>query len=273
MTRRETFELAATHGFAIRGDAVLPEGARTGVVICHGFKGFARWGFFPYVAERIAGAGLNAIAFDFSGSGIGPDRESFTAQEAFERNTYTRELRDIGAVVEEGARRGWLGERFGLFGHSRGGGMAILFAGGDERVGALVTWSAIANVGRWARDEVAIWRKRGYHEVTNTRTGQVLRLGTDILDEVEVKGTSLDISAAAARVDAPWLIVHGAADESVSPDDARRLASAAPPGQARLRIVEGTGHTYGVGHPFRAPSETLERVTGETVEFFAEHLA
>lgn len=272
MIRSEGFELQYSDGFVIRGDALLPEEATTGVVICHGFKGFARWGFFPYVAERIAGSGLNAITFDFSGSGVGADRESFTAQREFERNTYTREMRDLGAVEQEGRRRGWLGDRYGLLGHSRGGGVAILFAAGNERVAAVATWSAIANVGRWARDEIEIWRRRGYHEVTNTRTGQVLRLGTDILDEVEVKGKSLNILAAAEQIEAPMLIVHGEEDESVLPEDARRLARAAGPERGRLLLVPGVGHTYGVGHPMSSPSEALERVTGETVDFFSRHL-
>jgi hypothetical protein len=65
----------------IRGEARLPDKAVGSVVICHGFKGFAHFAFFPYLAEKLAESGLRAITFDFSGSGIGEDRENFTNKE------------------------------------------------------------------------------------------------------------------------------------------------------------------------------------------------
>ena len=42
----------------------------------HGFKGFKDWGFFPHLADRLARAGLVAVSFNFSGSGVGPDGET-----------------------------------------------------------------------------------------------------------------------------------------------------------------------------------------------------
>ena len=93
----EAFELpagdpaAAAAGLRIRGEAripVRPPGATAqGVILCHGFKGFGRWGFFPYLAERLAAEGLTAVTFDFSGSGVGPDRETFTELHAFAANS------------------------------------------------------------------------------------------------------------------------------------------------------------------------------------------
>ncbi|MGH7665280.1 MAG: alpha/beta hydrolase family protein [Gemmatimonadaceae bacterium] len=274
MIHRDSFEFERDQGRTIRGDVLDPDGAETGVIICHGFKGFARWGFYPHLAERIADAGLRAVAFDFSGSGVGNDRESFDHPDLFARNTYTRELRDIGAVEHEAARRGWLGDRFGLFGHSRGGGVATLCAAENDRVGALVTWSAFANVARWREDEIELWRRRGYHEVTNSRTGQVLRLSPDILDEVEVKGAALNIVAAAGRIAAPWLIVHGADDESVSSADAERLHRASKQSGSELLIIDGAGHTFGATHPQDDElPPALDQATRATVDFFRKHLS
>jgi hypothetical protein len=57
-------------------------------VLVHGFKGFARFAFFPFLAERLAANGITAVTFNFSGSGVGEDMESFSDPAAFEENTY-----------------------------------------------------------------------------------------------------------------------------------------------------------------------------------------
>ena len=278
---REPFVLASAHAadgrtLPIRGEALIPEavaGTDATVVVCHGFKGFARFGFFPHLAETLAGAGLRVVTFNFSGSGVGPDGETFSDEAAFYHNTFTRELADLAQVVGEAGRRGWLDEHYGLLGHSRGGGMAVLHAARDPHVAALVTWAAIATVDRWSAQDKAAWRARGHADVLNTRTGQVLKLGTATLDEIErLAGGALDVAGAAGRVRAPWLIVHGTADETVGVEDARRLAAAAPREHVRLELIEGAGHTFDVRHPMSAPPPALERAVQLTTAFLLEHL-
>jgi len=271
---RELLELRSRHGGVIRGRALLSPEAMTCVIICHGFKGFSKWGFFPHLTRQIALAGFHAISFNFAGSGIGPDGKTFTDFAGFEQNSYTRELDDLATVEAEARRRGWLGARYGLVGHSRGGGIAVLHAAQSDRLGALVTWSAIADVGRWPSDELRRWRERGYTEVENSRTKQIFRLGRTMLDEVEqLRDTRLNIVAAAARVRAPWLIVHGTEDETVSFGDAERLRAAAAPGVATFLPVEGAGHTYGAAHPMSdPPPPNVERAVRATVEFLKAQL-
>ena len=79
----ERFEIPCKDGLSIRGEVYRAEPSLGAVIVCHGFKGFAHWAFFPYLARKLAEDGLTAITFDFSGSGIGRDRESFTDAEAF----------------------------------------------------------------------------------------------------------------------------------------------------------------------------------------------
>ena len=274
MIARELLELKSPNGGVIRGRILLTPEAMTTVVICHGFKGFSKWGFFPYLTKQIALAGFHALSFNFSGSGIGADGKNFTDLDAFEQNTYTRELDDLATVEAEARRRGWLGPSYGLVGHSRGGGMAVLHAASSARVGALVTWSAIADVGRWPAEERARWRERGYGEVMNTRTKQVFRLGTALLDEVEqLRETRLNIQAAAGRLRVPWLIVHGTADETVPFSEAERLRDAAAPGVATLLPVEGASHTFGATHPMSdPPPPNVELAARATVEFLRKCL-
>ena len=266
----EEFEISGTLG-PIRGDAYRARNAAGTVVICHGFKGFARWGFFPEVGKRIARAGLNAVAFDFSGSGVGENRETWSDEEKFSRNTFTAELADLDRVIAAARREGWVTGKFGLFGHSRGGGVAILHAAKDADVAALVTWNSISHVQRWSDVEADAWRKKGYTEIANSRTGQVFKMGTALVEDVAANAkSSLDIDAAAARVKAPWLILHGESDETVPAAEAERLHKASG-SRATLRVIPGN-HGFDGKHPLTEVPPSLERALGETVAFFTANL-
>lgn len=272
----------ATTGRVLNGYLDLPEGdgPRPTVVICHGFKGFMEWGFFPHLGELLSQRGFVAVRFNFSGAGMAPGDERVTDLAAFRDNTYGRERDDLLAVLaalgegELGAGRVDL-RRIGLFGHSRGGGAALLAAAGEawrERIGALVTWAAIGRLDRFGAEAMAEWRRRGEIPVVNARTGQELALGPEQLAEIEAAPPELDLAAAAGRRRAPWLIVHGEDDESVPVAEARALAAAA--GEPReLRIVPGAGHTFGARHPFAGPTPHLIQALNATQAWFRQHLA
>jgi alpha-beta hydrolase superfamily lysophospholipase len=271
---REPFDVPCKDGLSIRGEvyrAVKPVGS---VIICHGFKGYAHWAFFPYLAQSLAEKGLTAITFDFSGSGIGADRETFTEADAFATNTFSREQEDLEVLVDYLRRRKIITPRFGLFGHSRGGASAIVYtAATDSEVNALVTWAAISYVKRWTDEDALVWRRRGYAEITNSRTGQVMRLGTDLLDDVELHvKTKLNIEAAAAKVKVPWLIVHGSADETVPVDEGERL-HAASTRISTVRIIDGASHSFDAKHPLSVIPQNLETAVRETVNFFVRNSA
>ena len=276
MIQLDEFELWRDRGeeapLIIRGEARIPEKPAGTVVICHGFKGFAHFSFFPYLAEKLAEAGFRAVTFDFSGSGVGDDRETFTNRDAFTHNTYLQELDDLDAVVAEAQVRDWMEDGYGLFGHSRGGGIAILQAARDANVKALVTWAAISSTNRWLPEVVADWRQSGYIPITNARTGDVIPLSVEILHEVEEHGaTKLNIAASATQIKAPWLIVHGTDDESVPVSEGERLSSLAGTSGEFLRL-EGVNHSFGGKHPLEQMTPTLESVTQKTVAFFSRHL-
>ena len=271
-TSPEAFEIPCKDGLSIRGEVYPAESSLGTVVLCHGFKGFAHWGFFPYLARTLAENGLTAITFDFSGSGIGPDRESFTEPGAFAGNTLSREQEDLENLVDYVRRRKLINGKFGMFGHSRGGGTAILFtAGTDSNVSSLVTWSSISYPNRWSSEGVITWRRQGYAEVTNLRTGQIMRLDTDLLDDVELHGkTKLDIEAAAGKIKVPWLIVHGTGDDTVPSSEAERL-HALSPNVSTLRLIKGANHGFDAKHPLGEAPPVLEKVVLETVKFFVRN--
>jgi alpha-beta hydrolase superfamily lysophospholipase len=268
----ETFDIPCRDGLFIRGEAYRAENPVGSVIISHGFKGFAHWAFFPYLARTLAEHGLTAITFDFSGSGIGADRESFTEAEAFAGNTFSRDLEDLEIIEEHARRMKWIDGKFGLFGHSRGGGTAILYAASEAAsVNSLVTWAAISYPNRWSPEDVIAWRKRGHTEIPNSRTGQVMRLETDLLDDVELNGkTKLNIAAAAGKIKAPWLIIHGTDDDTVPISEAEHLHSLSK-GMSTLRLIEGGNHGFSATHPLAEVPPILRKVVLETAKFFVRN--
>ncbi|MEZ4455389.1 MAG: alpha/beta fold hydrolase [Gemmatimonadales bacterium] len=245
------------------------------VLIVHGFKGFKDWGMFPPFAERLARAGFTAVSVTLSGAGVDA-AGAFSFPERFGHNTFSAEQRDLDVLLAA-LDGGGLGvprpSSVGIVGHSRGGGAAVLLAGRQPRIGALVTWAAIATVDRWPPAVLEQWRAAGRVDVVNSRTGEVLPLYRDTLDDIEAnRAGSLDIVAAAGRVAVPWLLVHGDADETVPVREAERLAAAAATPQFERLTVPGAGHTFGAVHPFSGAPASLDAVFDASVRFLGRWL-
>jgi dienelactone hydrolase len=287
MDNPQPFTLSRPGGGVLHGLLDLPAapGRRPAVVICHGFKGFMEWAFFPPLARLLAERGFVAVRFNLAGAGMQPGDERVTDPAAFRANTHSQEVADLLRVLEAagteiGAERIDTA-RIGLLGHSRGGGAAILAAARPswrERIRALVTWAAISRVDRYSGEEKRRWRESGELAVINARTGQRLALGTALLDDIESHESheshgagGLDILAAAGLRSSPWLIVHGAEDETVPPDEAGALAAAAAPPR-ELLLIPGADHTFGARHPFAGPTPFLIQALNATQTWFRRHL-
>jgi len=247
---------------------------RPAVVIVHGFKGFKDWGMFPPLADRLARAGFVAVSLNLSGAGVDAEG-NFAFPERFGHDTISAALEDLERVLDAlsaGMLEAAPPSSIGLLGHSRGGGVVVLTAARDPRVTALVTWAAISHVNRWPADVVAQWRKAGRHDVVNARTGQVLPLYTDVLDDNERNADRLDILAAAGRLTAPWLLVHGDADEAVALTEGEQLAALVRHPASRHEWIEGGQHTFGARHPWAGGTPELERAFAASVAWFARYL-
>jgi pimeloyl-ACP methyl ester carboxylesterase len=269
------FRIPSADGYPLRGD-VRWQGspaAAPAVVVCHGFKGFKDWGFFPELAHELAGAGCLVVSFNFSGSGIGEKLTEFTDVERFEHATLSGDLDDVSRILDAlsaGELPGPPAVGVGLLGHSRGGAVSLLSAASDRRITCLVTWSSVAHFGRWDEETRRAWRERGHVEVVNARTGQVFHLSTDLLDDIETNGDGrLSLERAARELAVPHLIVHGEDDESVPVSEGRELAAW---GRGELLTIPATGHTFGAVHPFAGRTPALEEVLVRTVAFFRRHL-
>ncbi|MEM8711202.1 MAG: alpha/beta fold hydrolase [Planctomycetota bacterium] len=235
-----------------------PATGHASVVLCHGFKGFMDWGFFPWLSAELSSAGFVVVSLNASGCGVGDNPLEMDDEEAFFRDTYSRQLEDIARVRRFAAELEDVdADRIALLGHSRGGGMAVVSAA-ESPSAALVTWAAIDEADRFSESIKAAWREDGELCVPNGRTGQIHRLSVAALHDFETNAERLDIRAAAARLQEPYLAIHGRKDPTVDWVSADRLAAQAPRGKAL--IIEDADHGFGATHPLgeSRPASLLE---------------
>lgn len=240
------FAIPSEEGLPLRGNLESGDNPRALVVLIHGFKGFKDWGFFPFLAQRLVDHRLAVCRFNMSRSGIGEDDETFDRLDLFADDTYSTQLRDLATVVRHAQERFPSLPTF-LLGHSRGGAMAILGAQHVPNLRGVAAWSPIASVNRWDAGAMREWEMRGFIEVENARTKQVMRVSRRVLDDYRADPDRFDVEAAAARLQVPLLVVHGGRDESVPVDEGRLLAAKAR--DSSLLVIPRASHTYNAIHP------------------------
>ena len=269
------FSFPNGEGLPVRGDVEPAEGVGGPVVVCvHGFKGFKDWGFWPETSIRLSQAGYGVVRFNFAHSGVGPDLRTFSEPGLFESGTYTREVEDLREVLSRLGARALPGtedgdvSRVGLLAHSRGAVSALaVAASGEFPVRSVALWNPVSSVSWWGEELRQRWRKTGFWEVVNTRTGQLFRVKTALLDDAEGNRGLLDPVGNAEKLRVPLLSVVAAADDSVAPASGRSLASAA--GRfGSLHEIAGSGHTFGAVHPFAGATPALEEAILATREHF-----
>lgn len=247
--------VTATLHPAAREDAPL-------VVLCHGFKGFRDWGFWPHFAARLAARGLASLRFDFSHNGV--RERDYDRLDLFERDTWTRHAEDLDAVLAALFATS-PSRSIALVGHSRGGADALFAAAREARVRAVVALAPVSyTLPDWP--EVAATLERlGHYPIENTRTRQWMPVGRAFFEDAP-KHDPLD--AARRLAPRPLLVIHGDADTSVPIDCGRAIAAAH--GAAKFLVIENGNHVFGATHPFRAPTRELDFAIDATIEFLEE---
>lgn len=242
----------------------------------HGFKGFKDWGFVPYIGQFLSQRNLFVITFNFSHNGIGETMTEFTELEKFAANTFSREIRELSELIDA-FHGGFFGnsdsKAVGLLGHSRGGADAILTATDRADVAAVTLWSSVSTLNRYSDDVKRKWRKDGSLNIVNQRTGQVMKLSTTLLDEIEKLGNNrLSIEKAVAGLKRPLLVIHGENDEAVPVSEGKQIFDWSDKSCSAFHPIPNTGHTFDAVHPFRGSNDNLDKALDLTSRFFQESL-
>ena len=265
----KSFELSGADGHPIRGNIhAASADADSVLLVCHGFKGYKDYGFFPYLSQALS-PGRAVVRFNFSHSGIGDDHSTFQHPELFECDTFGKQIEDLGCVIAMASER-FSDARIAVLGHSRGGVTSLLSGGWDQRISAIITLSAPCRANRFSQEITDQLRRDGYILSPSARTGQSLKMSRDFLDEIEEIGERRNVEAAVRRLSQPLCVIHGSADPTVPAADAGAIVSWYP-GEAEQHIIEGANHVFDCANPMGEPSDAIGRVIQISNDFLRQH--
>jgi pimeloyl-ACP methyl ester carboxylesterase len=209
---------------AAQARRVPPRGT---VVLLHGYLQNRNYSV-PW-AVRLAEAGYRCVLLDLRGHGASTgDHISFGAFES----------RDISQVLDDLERRGWDVAHVGILGVSYGASIALLAAGHDARVSAVVAFEPFASAERAVPELMRAAFANEARGITDAQFAAAHR------KEAKIAGfewPQADIEAALAHTRAPVLFIHGEKDSWLSPDHSRELARHAPAG-SRLVLAPLDNH-------------------------------
>jgi pimeloyl-ACP methyl ester carboxylesterase len=215
------------------------------VILAHGFTGLkSETGrLFVSTARTLAERGLDALRFDFMGSG--DSSGEFTAM------TPRTEIADLHAVIDWARRRGY--RRIGVLGLSLGGGVSICTVAGRPagQIRALCTWSSVPSF--------KYWRRRSNDELLDPQNCSRVspRFFTDL--------PAVDIPAAYATIRCPKLQIQGDRDlPGFRKWFEKNMRPALPP--KRHVIIPGADHVF-------SQASHRRRVIRLTAGFFEKHLS
>lgn len=247
------------------------------LILVHGFKGFKDWGFGPYTGKFFANCGFFVLTFNFSHNGVGDSLTEFIEFEKFANNTFSLEISELSELISA-YLDGYFGNsnigKIGLLGHSRGGAIALLTAGNFNEVKAVSVWSTISKLDRYSERQKIKWRKSGVFEVINSRTKQVMRLNSSLLDDIEKnKENLLNIEKAVKELNRPLFIAHADQDLAVPIEEAEQIYEWSNKELTELYKISATGHTFDIKHPFAGSNPKFENLLNKTKNFFNNYLA
>jgi len=221
------------------------------VIFVHGYKGYKDWGAWDVMAEKFAKAGFFFVKFNFSHNGttVG-DSHNFADLEAFGNNNYSKELSDLGVVIDHFIKDPQVDDqKIILMGHSRGGGISIIKAFEDERINGLITLASVDTLERFPKDEaLANWKQEGVYYALNGRTKQEMPHYYQFYEDFEQNVNRFDVERATEMAKVHMLIIHGTQDEAVEVKQAEHLHLLHP--NSELFLIENANHTFGAKEPW-----------------------
>lgn len=245
------------------------------VIFIHGYKGYKDWGAWDLMAEKFAEAGFFFVKFNFSHNGTTvEDTHHFADLEAFGNNNYSKELSDLGFVIDHFIENPHVDrEKVILIGHSRGGGISIIKTFEDERINGLITLASVDTLERFPTGEAfENWKREGVYFALNGRTKQEMPHYYQFYEDYEKDVHRFDVERAAEMAKAHMLIIHGTQDEAVNAGQAEHLHLLHP--NSELFLIENANHTFGAKEPWTAKElpEELNTVAEKCIEFIKEKL-
>ncbi|MCX2186356.1 MULTISPECIES: alpha/beta hydrolase [Limosilactobacillus] len=207
------------------------------VILMHGFKGDLGYDenkILPVVAHALNQAGLPTLRFDFAGCGKSDGK--------FEDMTVLSELLD-GMKVIDFVRQTVKAKHIYLFGHSQGGVVASMLAAYYRDVIEKLVLLATAVT---LKDDALVGECQGSRYDPNHIPEFVMVGGFKVGGDYFRTAQLLPIYETAQHFAGPALLIHGTADQIVSPEATRKYHVIMP--QSVLHLIDGEGHMFNGPH-------------------------
>jgi uncharacterized protein len=248
------------------------------VIFSHGFKGFKDWGHFNLIAEEFAKSGFAFLKFNFSHNGTTPEHpKDFADLDAFGNNNFSKELDDLGTVIDFISEEKSLSEDLDtenifLIGHSLGGAISLLKSIEDARIKKVVTWAAVSDTEKWMNPpNLEEWKTNGVVYTENARTKQQMPLYYQFREDFYTNINRVHLIPNCEKISVPVLILHGTNDFPVPVEEAHQMHARIK--NSQLKIIEGADHTFGGKEPWNESSlpEHTMQVIKESIQFLTEN--
>ena len=210
----------------------LPQECHCLVISCHGFRGAKEnSGRIFSFGKKLYQIGIGLLAFDFQGSG--------ESEGQYSSITLTRQAHDLQDVIN------YAHQQFKLpiivLGRSFGGSTVLAGASQDSRIVGYIFWSTTVFLKETfaGLDPALASQLEQGKTITITDEGGSYQLDPDLFQDFDNHNMDEYIKAIGHR---PVLIIHGEADEVVSPQNAKHIAQLLP--ETRLHLVKDADHRF-----------------------------
>lgn len=199
------------------------------IILGHGVTGNKDRPFLVEMAEGWADQGLNVVRHSWSGNG--------ESEGEFSESNITKEVADLDAIIGALTAAGY---KICYAGHSMGGAVGVRQAARDERIKWLVSLAGIVHTRAFAEDafgdltpgEGLMFDKEGL--ILPQAYMDDLRGIDSVIDDV-------------AKINVPWLLLHGDADDVVPIQDSRDAVARATTSDVQFVELPGTDHIFDPG--------------------------
>ncbi|KAJ1433398.1 Serine aminopeptidase, S33 [Sesbania bispinosa] len=221
------------HGEKLVG--ILHEsGTREIVVLCHGFRSSKEANAIVNIAAALENAGISSFRFDFAGNG--------ESDGSFQYGYYWREADDLHAITQHFHESNRVVTA--TVGHSKGGGVVLLYASKYHDVKTVVNLSGCYDLKigieeRLGKDYMERIRKEGFIDVKRSGSFEYRVTQESLMDRLN---TNMHEACLQIDKECRVLTVHGSSDTVIPVEDAFEFAKIIP--NHRLHIIEGADHSY-----------------------------
>ncbi len=196
------------------------------VVLGHGVTGNKDRPVIVDTANALNAAGFDTLRFSFAGNG---DSEG-----DFRDATITKEVGDLEAVLDAVSANY---TKITYIGHSMGAAVGVIQASKDPRIHALVSLAGMVDTKTFAETEFGDETPDAGCMWEDENCPLSSKFMHDLCQTVG------DVAPLAESIRAPWLLVHGTADDVVLPKDSERIKSLKGDNVTLFPIAEA-GHSF-----------------------------